>query len=172
MAWKALSMALGVASLCLIMGAASAPLAAERQPEGYASLRGVTNVKSVFDFRIADPKSAALHLSVIRRTCADQALVTRKQKPVFALVFSGLSVKLLSQKRDGLTPEEAKLRDEIAQHVTALAKDGVRLEVCQIALSLLGVDTATILPELHMVGNGYVALIGYGKQGYVSVPVY
>jgi hypothetical protein len=52
--------ATGGASLCLIMGAVSAPLAAERQSEGYASLRGVTDVKSVLDFRIADPKSAAL----------------------------------------------------------------------------------------------------------------
>ena len=172
MVWKSLLMALGVASLCFIMGALSAPLAAERQSEGYASLRGITNVKSVFDFRIADSKSAALHLSVIRRTCADQALVTGKQKPVFALVFSGPSVKLLSQKREGLTPEEAKLRDDIAQHVAALFKDGIRLEVCQIALGLLGVDTATILPELNLVGNGFISLIGYGKQGYVSVPVY
>jgi len=42
MTWKKLSMALGVASLCLIMGAVSTPLAAEPQSEGYASLRGVT----------------------------------------------------------------------------------------------------------------------------------
>ena len=129
-------------------------------------------MNAVFDFRIGNPKSAALHLDVIHQTCKDKALQMGKKQPSFAVVFSGPSVKLLSTKREGVAADDAKTLDEIANKLVAMAKEGIRLEVCQIALKVLGVDPATILPELHMVGNGYVSLIGYGARGYSSVPVF
>lgn len=159
-------------SVCLVVGTVSPAHSSEMKAEGYKSLQGVKHVEAVFDFRIGDPKSAALHLDVIHQTCKDKALQTGKKKPAFAVVFSGPSVKLLSKKRDGVMADEAKKLDEIAAMLTILAKEGVRLEVCRIALNVFGIESASILPELHTVGNGYVSLIGYGAQGYSSVPVY
>ena len=159
-------------SICLFLGTVSPVPAAEIKEGGYKSLQGVKQVNAVFDFRIGDPKSAALHLDVIHQTCKDKALQMGKKKPSFAVVFSGPSVKLLSTKREGVAADDAKTLDEIANKLDAMAKEGIRLEVCQIALKVLSVDPASILPELHMVGNGYVSLIGYGAQGYSSVPVY
>ena len=159
-------------SVFLFTGTVSPVHATETKTEGYTSLQGVKHVNAVFDFRIGDPKSAALHLDVIHQTCKDKALQMGKKKPVFAVVFSGPSVKLLSTKREGVTADDAKVLDGIASMLAVMAKEGIRLEVCQIALKVLNVDPASVLPELHKVGNGYVSLIGYGAQGYSLVPVY
>jgi uncharacterized protein len=159
-------------SVCLFTGTVSPVHASETKAEGYTSLRSVKHVNAVFDFRVGDPKSAALHLDVIHQTCKDKALQMGKKKPEFAVVFTGPSVKLLSKKRVGVTADDAKTLDEIASMLTVMAKEGIRLEVCQIALKVLSVDPASTLPELHKVGNGYVSLIGYGAQGYSLVPVY
>jgi intracellular sulfur oxidation DsrE/DsrF family protein len=159
-------------SAWLFTGVVSTVHAAETKAEGYTSLRGVKHVNAVFDFRIGEPKSAVLHLDVIHQTCKDKALQMGKKKPVFAVVFSGASVKLLTKKREGAIADDPKALDEIANMLAVMTKEGIRLEVCQIALKVFRIDPSSILPELHMVGNGYVSLIGYGAQGYSSVPVY
>ncbi len=170
---NALPVALGLfLSACLVAGTVSPVRAAEPKAEGYASLRGVKHVEGVFDFRIGDPKSAALHLDVIRQTCKDKALQMGKKKPAFAVVFSGPSVKLLSMKREGVVADDGKALDQIAGMLAGMAKEGIRLEVCRIALKVFSIDPASTLPELQKVGNGYVSLIGYGAQGYSLVPVY
>lgn len=168
-----LPVALGLfLSVCLFAGRVSPVHAAEMKAEGYKSLQGVKHVNAVFDFRISDPKSAALHLDVMLQTCKDKALQMGKKKPAFAVVFSGASVKLLSTKREGVAAEDAKILDDIAGKLAAMEKEGIRLEVCRIALKVFGIDPASVLPELHKVGNGYVSLIGYEAQGYSSVPVF
>lgn len=159
-------------SVCLFAGTVTPVHATGMKAEGYKSLQGVKHVNAVFDFRISDPKSASLHLDVIHQTCKDKALQMGKKKPAFAVVFSGASVNLLSKKREGVTADEAKVLDEIVGMLAVMAKDGIRLEVCQIALKVFSIDPASVLPELHMVGNGYVSLIGYETQGYSLVPIY
>ncbi len=170
---NSLPVALGLfLSVCLFAGTVSPVHAAEMQAKGYKSLQGVKHVKAVFDFRLGDPKSATLHLDVIRQTCTDKALQMGKKRPVFAVVFSGASVKLLSKKREGVTVDDAKTLDDVASMLSVMAKEGIRLEICQIALKAFGIDPASVLPELHKVGNGYVSLVGYEAQGYSLVPVY
>jgi hypothetical protein len=35
----------------------------------------------------------------------------------------------------------------------------------------MGVDKATIMPEIDQVGNGFVSVIGYQMQGYAVVRI-
>lgn len=170
---KTLPVMLGLLmSICLFSATVSPVSAAENKGGEYKSLHGVKLVKGVFDFRIGEPKSALLHLDVVRQTIRDKALKTGKKKPTFTLVFSGPSVKLLSVNRMGFAADDAKTLDAIAGMLASLAKEGVRLEVCEIALGVFGIDPASVQPEVKKVGNGYVSLVGYGAQGYSLVPVY
>ena len=52
-----------------------------------------------------------------------------------------------------------------------MKKDGVTLEVCRYALKGMGVDEATIIPEVDPVDNGFVSVIGYQMQGYAVVRI-
>src|SRR3989338_261069 len=89
----------------------------------YEALDGVKSAKAIFDVRIGQTQSAALHLKLIHQTYKD--LAAAKKKPVFVLVFIGPSVKLISKKREGFTPEDQKPLDEIANTISAMAKDGI-----------------------------------------------
>lgn len=136
----------------------------------YEALDGVKSAKAVFDVRIGQTPSAALHLKLIHQTYKD--LAAAKKKPVFTLVFIGPSVKLISKKREGFTPEDQKPLDEIANTVSAMAMDGIKLEVCGVALKVFNVDPASVLPEIKRVENGFISEIGYQARGYSLVPVF
>jgi intracellular sulfur oxidation DsrE/DsrF family protein len=53
-----------------------------------------------------------------------------------------------------------------------MAKDRIKLEICDFASKVFGVDPASILPEIKHVPNGWVSVIGYQARGYSLVPVY
>jgi intracellular sulfur oxidation DsrE/DsrF family protein len=50
-----------------------------------------------------------------------------------------------------------------------MKKEGVILEVCVYALEVLGVNPATVMPEIDQVGNGFISVAGYQAQGYAVV---
>ena len=152
-------------TVCLFFATLSIASAQEIDP-----LKGMKSVKAVFDVRIDNPKSAALHLKLIHQTFKD--LAAAKKNPEFKVVFIGPSVKLISKNRVGFAPEDDKALDEIAEAVSALSKDGMRLEICLIAASLFKVDPASVLPEIKGIENGWFSIIGYQAQGYSLVPNY
>ena len=138
--------------------------------EEYKAMKGIKSVKAVFDEREGNPKSAALHLKIIHQTYKE--LAAMKKNPVFVLVFIGPSVKLISKNREGFSPEDQKSLDEIANTISAMSKDGIKLEICLVAAKVLNVDPASVLSEIKRVGNGWISEIGYQAQGYSLVPVY
>lgn len=145
----------------------SFPAASEEQ---YEALKGVTSAKAVFDVRIASPQSAALHLKLIHQAHKD--LAAAKKRPDFRVVFMGPAVKLISKDREGFKPEDNQALDEIAAAVSAMSKDGIRLEMCLVAARLMKVDPATALPEITRVENGWISLIGYQGKDFSLVPAY
>ena len=80
--------------------------------EEYKAMKGIKSAKAVFDERESNPKSAALHLTIVHQTYKE--LAAMKKNPVFVLVFIGPSVKLISKNREGFSPEDQKSLDEIA----------------------------------------------------------
>jgi intracellular sulfur oxidation DsrE/DsrF family protein len=138
----------------------------------YESLAGMKSVKAIFDVRAANAKSAAVQIKLIHDTYKDQGIRAVSKKPLFVVAFMGPSVKLLSKDKQGFSAEDQKLMDDIAQTVQAMAKDGIKLEVCDFASKVFGVDPASILPEIKHVPNGWISLIGYQARGYSIVPVY
>ena len=45
------------------------------------------------------------------------------------------------------------------------------MEQCGLAADMQGIATTDFLPQLEMVGNGYMAMITYQGQGYAYVPM-
>ncbi len=138
----------------------------------YESLAGLKSVKAIFDVRAASAKSAAMQLKLIHDTYKDKNITAVTKKPAFVVSFIGPAVKLISKKREGFSMEDQKAMDEIAQTVREMSKDGIKLEVCDFAVNALGVDPASILPEIKHVPNSWISLIGYQARGYSIVPVY
>ena len=138
--------------------------------EEYASMKGVESVKVVFDERESSPQTAVVHLNLLHQTFRD--LQAMNKNPVFVVIFSGPSVKLISKNREGFRPEDQKSLDEVANKLSEMSKDGITLEMCLVAAKVFGVAPASVLPEIKRVGNGWISMIGYQAQGYALVPVY
>jgi hypothetical protein len=49
---------------------------------------------------------------------------------------------------------------------------GCDKEACAIATRVFGVDNAGLLPQLQLVFDGFISLIGYQSQGHQLMPIY
>lgn len=138
----------------------------------YEALQGVQTVKTIFDFRDGDTETALIHLKLVHDTYKDQAIRAISQKPEFVVVFMDVSVLLLSSNRDTFSAEEKTRLEEFDKIISAMAKDGIRLEVCMVAVNILGVKPESIAPEIQRVDNGWIASLGYQQKGYSMVPAF
>ena len=139
--------------------------------EEYSTLKGSRSVKAVFDFERGNAQSALIHLQVVQQTFQDKNIRISGEKPEVAVIFIGPSVKLVSRNRSGFNEEDQKLLDKIARKIAAMAKDGIKFEICLIAAKSFGVEPSSILSEIKQVGNGWISLIGHQAKGYRLVPV-
>lgn len=136
-----------------------------------AALNGIKEAKGVFLIDFTNPRKTAFYLNIIKGT--HQGFVKQGVEPDMVLVFIGQTVKYLSTRPgDELAFEfEAELKS-IAETVKELHDLGVRMEVCAVATGVFGVDNDTILPEMNVVGDGFISLIGWQTQGYKLVPIF
>lgn len=140
--------------------------------EQYESLKGVKSVNTIFDFRDGNTGTALIHLKLVHDTYKDQAIEAISPKPEFVVVFMDTSVLLLSKDRKKFSDLDKKRLEELDKTISAMAKDGIRLEVCLFAANLLGVKPENIASEIHQVANGWIASLGYQQKGYSLIPAY
>lgn len=138
----------------------------------YEVLNGLNEIKTVFDVRAKAPKSAWIYLDLIHKTYKDKNIREVTDKPEFVVVFIGSAVKLISSNTEGFSEEDKEMIAKIAATVSAMAKDGIKMEICMYAANLLGVDPTTVLPEIKQYENGWISLIGYQAKGYTVVQAY
>lgn len=138
----------------------------------YEALEGVKSVSTMFDFRDGKPESASDHLKLIHETYKDQALQAISQKPKFVVVFMGPSPMVLSKNREKFSADEQKKLEEFDSTLSAMAQDGIGLEVCKAAIMYFGIDPQSIAPEIKQVKNGWISSIGYQQKGYSMIPVF
>ena len=152
--------------VCLIVATAGNAFSEE-----YGILKGLKSVKAVFNFEMGNPQSALINLKLIHQTYKDESIRKVSKHPDFVVIFLGPAVKLVSKNKGAFTAEDQKILDEFASTVSAMAKDGIKLEICMFAVKVFGVESSSILPEIRQVGNGWISLIGYEAKGYSLVPI-
>jgi intracellular sulfur oxidation DsrE/DsrF family protein len=136
-----------------------------------ASLGGLKTGKGVFLVDIGDPGKLNFYLEVIQGTY--KGMKAQGVEPDFVLVFIGPSVKYLSTSPAADVEKTAGgVLMEIESNVEALAALGIRQEICAVATRVFGIDNKAIFPDLTLVGDGFISLIGYQSQGYHLVPVF
>ncbi|MEJ2619705.1 MAG: DsrE family protein [Candidatus Thiodiazotropha sp.] len=144
---------------------------AEQTIDDSAALNGVDTTKSVFLIDFTNPRKTAFYLDIIRGT--HEGLVRQGVKPNMVLVFIGETVRYLSTKPDDeLELEFGEELKSIADSAKLLHQKGVRMEVCAIANRVFKVDNDSILPQMEVVGDGFISLIGWQTQGHKLVPIF
>ncbi|MDW7710877.1 MAG: DsrE family protein [Deferrisomatales bacterium] len=136
-----------------------------------AALQGLERLDVVFDVAQGNPAAANVVFWAVRDVYQAEEVRALPEKPRVVVAFRGPAVRLLSTKREGVTREDAEAMDRFAATLREMKKDGVRLEVCLYAVQVLGVDPASLLPEVDRVTNGFVSVVGYQNQGYAVVAI-
>jgi len=139
--------------------------------EDYRALEGVSGLDSVFDITLGSPRQAVVTFGAVRDVHRSPAVTSLHAAPRTVLVFHGGAVKLISTDRSDFLPQEVEALDKVAALIRQFKADGIRMEVFMYAVNALGVDPATLMPEVERVGNGFISVLGYQRQGYALVAV-
>ena len=157
------------AYLLAILAVAAIPLIAAAADDADA-LNGVTDGKAVFDVTIGDAGKLALYLGIIKET--HDGLRKQGVKPDLVVAVRGQAILLVSKNRGKVPKDQQADYDEVAQLIKDLKDIGVKLEACSVAARMRRVDTTSIYPEMKVVGNTFISLIGYQNKGYAYVPIF
>jgi intracellular sulfur oxidation DsrE/DsrF family protein len=133
-----------------------------------AALSGLTEGKGIFVLSSNDPETAADYLGVIKFT--HQSMKEQKVQPDFIVVVIGPAVRFMTTEPSVELNGNKSALDAIATSVRELAKIGVKMEICAFATDYFKVPNDKLLPELKLVGDGWISLIGYQNKGYGFVP--
>lgn len=140
--------------------------------QGYDNaLKGVGSYDAVFEVTQGNPEIANIVFWAVKNAYEVSEVKALSKPPHIAVVFHGPAVKLLSSDKALHNGAEWAEVEKFQQTLRQMKKDGVKLEICLYAAKVMGVDKATILPEIDRVGNGFVSVIGYQMQGYAVVRI-
>lgn len=156
--------------LTLLLTAGLAMASPVTLPTDRVALEGVKTGKVVFDVNVADVGKLPLYLQVIKET--HEGLTKQGVRPDMVVTFRGLAVRFVSSDRKNFSADSKNSFAESDALIATLAKMGVRFEACAVATRLFKVDNATILPQVTLVGNTFISLIGYQAKGYALIPIY
>jgi intracellular sulfur oxidation DsrE/DsrF family protein len=134
-----------------------------------AALAGIKEGKIAFDIHEGNPKLLLARLNIIDET--RQSLIQQGVKPSFILAFRGPATKLVQTDQDKIKPEDRELAAKVAAKIKEMSKapgvDG--FEQCAVAARTQETKTELVLPEIRVVGNGFISLMAYQSKGYAYI---
>lgn len=153
----------------LLAGPAVSPAAPEL-PGDAEALAGVSDGRLMWDISESRAIRLSNWLTVILDTY--EGLQRLDVRPHMVLVFRGKAVRLLARDLADVPFEAMGLIQEIQTKLDKLQHlPRVRLEACNLALRRQGMADKALVPGVKRVTNAFIAMAGYGAQGYTRVPV-
>lgn len=133
------------------------------------ALQGVTKAKAYFDVTIGDPRALLVRLELIEKTY--HQLVAAGVSPDLVIGVRGKASEFFTIGNGYVLDSDLPKKEHIAAMIKKLSGMKVGIEQCLIAAGFEDIDVADFLPEIDLVANGYVSMIGYHAQGYAFVPM-
>ncbi|HEX7403068.1 MAG TPA: DsrE family protein [Usitatibacter sp.] len=161
--------ALALASLLCACAAAPQPSASNAAPDNRAALAGLTEMKIAFDITEGNPKALLGKLGVIDTT--RKQLIEDGVTPRMVLAFRGDASYFTQADVEKLKPEDREDARKIAAKLKELrAANGVEaLEQCNLPLAARKLRSGDVMPEVKVVGNGWISLVAYQRRGYAYI---
>lgn len=161
----ALSRALRVLGLAAFLAMSAGVQAADDK----AALTGLKEVKVAFDIKEGNGKGLLNRLNIIDET--RESLIKQGVTPHFILAFRGPATKLVQTDPAEIKPEDRAMAEKIAHKIQQMSSaqgvDG--FEQCAVAVREQGTKVEKVLPQVHVVGNGFISLMAYQSKGYAYI---
>lgn len=152
-----------------IVAAVLIPAGIAQAADDEAALQGLKDVKVAFDIKEGDGKGLLNRLNVIDETRV--SLIKQGVAPHFILSFRGPATKLVQSDAADIKAEDRPIAEKIAQKIKQMSSssgvDG--MEQCAVAVREQGTKVDKVLPEIRVVGNGYISLMAYQAKGYAYI---
>lgn len=134
-----------------------------------AALAGLKEAKIAFDIHEGNPKLLLARLDVIDET--RQSLIQQGVKPHFILAFRGPATRLVQTDLEKIKPEDREGAAKVAVRIKEMSKaPGLEgFEQCAVASRTQQTKTELVLPEIRVVGNGFISLMAYQSRGYAYI---
>jgi intracellular sulfur oxidation DsrE/DsrF family protein len=134
-----------------------------------SALAGLKEVKVGFDLKEGDGKPLLNRLEIIDET--RQSLIEQGIKPHFIVAFRGPATKLVQTDTALIKPQDREMAAKIAAKIKQMsASSGIEgFEQCAVAAREQGTNVESVLPEIRVVGNGFISLMAYQAKGYAYI---
>lgn len=134
-----------------------------------AALEGVKMGKIAFDMKEGNGKLLLAQLGIIEET--RQGLMQQGVKPHFHIAFRGPASKLVQTDQEKIKPEDREFAAKIAAKLKEMSKSpGIEgFEQCALASRQQETKTDLVLPDIRVVGNGFISLMAYQAKGYAYI---
>jgi intracellular sulfur oxidation DsrE/DsrF family protein len=160
----ALGFLLGAVMVCAAPVMSAPAWAADDNP-----VAGLKEAKIVFDITAGEPNRMLLILNTIDET--REGFMRQGITPRFVLAFRGPASLLTQTDLSRFKPEDRETAAKAAAKLKALrGTAGIeRMDQCGIAMRGQKVDKAQVSPDVTIVENGWITLVGYQAKGYAYI---
>ena len=133
------------------------------------SLEGLTAVQVYFDVSLKNDSLLVFRMELIDRTVKQMKEAGLEVTGVIG--FRGDASRFITADDHYVLAEEVDNKRKIQRLIKRFSKEGIIIEQCAIAAEILDIPIKDFLPEVEIVKNGYISLVGYQAQGYSVVPM-
>jgi hypothetical protein len=134
------------------------------------ALRGLKTVQLVCDVNIGDGQLLLRRMTLLDTTYSQ--LVDAGFSPSVVVVFRGPASRFITRGDSAyLQTSDKKYKLEMREWLEAFSDLGFVIEQCAIAAKAQKIKTTDFLPQVTLVDNGYVSLVGYQNRGYALLPM-
>ncbi len=144
-------------------------VAASGEYSNTRALSDISSVKVYYDVNIGIPEKLTTRLMLIDKTY--NQLVKSGVQPEFVVGFRGKASNFITKGDDYVFEEDLPAKRKVHEWVRSFKARGVVVEQCLIAAGLQRIEAEDFIPEVEVVGNGYISMIGYQAKGYSQVPM-
>jgi len=138
-------------------------------PGNSRALAGLTAVGVIFDVNVGNPQKLLLRLKLIEETVT--GILKENVSADVVVAVRGGATHFMTRGEKYISAEDLSFKVQIQAQIKRLKELGYRLEQCAVAVRLLNVDPQDIIPEVPLVENGYISMVGYQNRGYAFVPM-
>ena len=160
-------------ALTLLLGTVLGLTAQLPGPRAWAAddnpVAGLKEAKVAFDITAGEPGRMLVILDTIDET--RESFVRQGIAPRFVLAFRGPASLLTQTDLTRLKVEDRETAAKVAAKLKALrGTPGIeRMDQCSLAMRTQKVDRAKVSPDVTVVENGWITLIGYQAKGYAYI---
>ncbi|MBU0944149.1 MAG: DsrE family protein [Proteobacteria bacterium] len=133
------------------------------------ALHNLPGLKAYFD--VKDDSAAKIEQRLIWINDIYEQMSQKGLKATFVIGFRSQASFFVTKGDEYIEEEDLATKGKIENWLKHFVKLGIPLEQCGLSAKLFDIDSQDFLPELTVVTNGYISMIGYQNKGYAYVPM-